>query len=344
MAIIVSCECGKQFQTGDENAGRRARCPDCGRDLIVPPAGQVPDKPYPMTDGVDFPPAGEDRTSGKAIAGLVLGLSSFICCAFTGIPAIILGILGLSDIKASQGRVKGHGMAVAGIVLGTIGCTLVVAAVLLALLLPAVQAAREAARRSQCVNNLKQIGLALHNYESANSSFPPAAITDKDGKPLLSWRVAILPYIERGDLYNQFHLDEPWDSPHNSALMAQMPVVYRCPSDPVSSPGTTTYQVFVGPGTLFEEDEATKLATVTDGTSNTLAVVETTSAVPWTKPEDQPYGKTLPLPAMGSHHPGGFNALFADGSVRFLKTSISEQILRGLITRNGGEVLSSDAY
>src|SRR3954471_10743597 len=80
-------------------------------------------------------------------------------------------------------------------------------AVLIGLLLPAVQAAREAARRSQCVNNEKQIGLAMHNYHSALNQFPPGAIVGKDGKPLLSWRVAILPYVEQGDLYNQFHLD-----------------------------------------------------------------------------------------------------------------------------------------
>lgn len=344
MAIIVSCECGKQFQTGDENAGRRARCPDCGRELIIPPPGQGAAKPYAPPEGMDFPPPGDERTSGKAIASLILGISSFACCVLTGLPAIILGVLGLSDIKSSQGRIKGHALAVAGIITGAIGCTLVLVAVLMALLLPAVQAAREAARRSQCVNNMKQIGLALHNYMGANDTFPAAAITDKDGKPLLSWRVAILPYIERGDLYNQFHLDEPWDSPHNSALLSQMPVTYRCPSSPPGDPTTTTYQVFVGPETLFELDQGTKLQTVTDGTSNTIAVVEAANAVPWTKPEDLPYDKTQPLPAVGSSHPGGYNALFADGSVRFLRTSIAEQVLRGMITRNGGEVIGADSY
>src|SRR6202789_1676353 len=103
-------------------------------------------------------------------------------------------------------------------------------AVLIALLLPAVQAAREAARRAQCVNNLKQIGLAMHNYHSANDAFPMPAITDKDGKPLLSRRVAILPYIEKQELYNKFKLEEPWDSPHNKALLKEMPTTYLCPS------------------------------------------------------------------------------------------------------------------
>src|ERR1700676_3675353 len=105
-------------------------------------------------------------------------------------------------------------------------------AVLIALLLPAVQAAREAARRAQCVNNLKQIGLAMHNYHSTYDCFPPAVTADDQGRPLLSWRVLILPYLEEAPLYAQFHLDEPWDSPHNLPLASKMPRVYTCPSDP----------------------------------------------------------------------------------------------------------------
>jgi hypothetical protein len=96
-------------------------------------------------------------------------------------------------------------------------------------LLPATQSAREAARRAQCTNNIKQIMLAMHNYHSANNSFP-RDITDKDGKPLLSWRVAILPYIEQAELYNKFKLDEPWDSPHKKELLKEMPTSFNCPT------------------------------------------------------------------------------------------------------------------
>ncbi len=100
-----------------------------------------------------------------------------------------------------------------------------------ALLLPAVQAARQAARRTVSMNNLKQIALAMLNYVEAKGAFPPAYIADKTtGKPLLSWRVAILPYLEREDLFKEFHLDEPWDSQHNKALIPRMPRVYRSPA------------------------------------------------------------------------------------------------------------------
>ena len=214
--------------------------------------------------------------------------------------------------------------------------------VLIALLLPAVQSAREAARRAQCVNNLKQIGLAMHNYMSTNDAFPRPAITNNEGKALLSWRIAILPYIEQQALYNKFKLDEPWDSPHNLPLLKEMPATYACPSRPAGEPFTTTYRVFTGKGALFEDGKDTKIVDVTDGTSNTIMVVEAKEAVPWTKPDDLPFDPAAAPSLLGaaSTHPGGFNALFANGSVRFLKTSISVQTFRALITCAGGEVIN----
>ncbi len=220
--------------------------------------------------------------------------------------------------------------------------------VLIALLLPAVQSAREAARRAQCTNNLKQIALAMHNYHATTNTLPKPAITDKDGKPTLSWRVAILPYIEQQELYNRFHVDEPWDSPHNKALIKEMPVTYACPSRPPAEPGMTTYQTFVGPGALFEDGKATGIADITDGTSNTIMFVEAKEAVTWTKPDDLKFdpGAAADESLYGgfSLHPGGFNTSFADGSVRFIKRSISPIVFKALITRNGGEVIRADSF
>ncbi len=172
------------------------------------------------------------------------------------------------------------------------------------------------------------------------------AITDKDGKPLLSWRVAILPYLDQQELYNKFKLDEPWDSPNNKPLIKEMPKTFLCPSRRKPEPGTTTYRVFVGKGALFEEGEGTGIQNVTDGTSNTIMVVESKDAVPWTKPDDLKFDMEAKpsLYGAGSPHPGGFNATFADGSVRFLKNSIGLLTWRALITRAGGEVISSDSY
>jgi hypothetical protein len=207
MSISVTCECGRHFETSEANAGRRARCTDCGREFVVPKPA-----PRPEADLIPWEPE-PAVTSGKAIVSLALGALFFFAC-LSGVPAILLGRQALSDIRTSKGRLKGKGMAVAGIVLGVIGCLVTVS-----LLLPAVRSAREAARRAQCTNNLKQIGLAFHNYHESNGSLPPAAITDRNGKPLLSWRVAILPYLESSPLHSKFHLDEAWDSLHNLSLL-----------------------------------------------------------------------------------------------------------------------------
>jgi prepilin-type processing-associated H-X9-DG protein len=222
--------------------------------------------------------------------------------------------------------------------------------VLIALLLPAVQSAREAARRAQCVNNLKQISLALLNYESANGAFPASAVKDTRGKPLLSWRVQILPYLEQKPLYDKFRQDEPWDSPHNKELLKYMPMVYACPSrGSTVEAGMTHYRAFVGRGTAIATDRGARLADITDGTSNTITVVESRAPVPWTKPDELPFDENLNAPAAplfgaGSMHPGGFNAAFADGSIHFLKLSINPRVLHALITRSGGEVVTSDSY
>jgi prepilin-type processing-associated H-X9-DG protein len=215
--------------------------------------------------------------------------------------------------------------------------------VMIALLLPAVQAAREAARRAQCTNNEKQIGLAMHNYNAAYDVLPPPAILGKDGKPLLSWRVAILPFIEEEVLYKQFHLDEPWDSEHNKTLIAKMPPTYVCPSLTNPPPGMTTYRVYVGKGAAFDNPKGRKLGDVQDGLSNTIGLVEAKEPVIWTKPEDLLFdAKDNGMAALGeagSRHPGGFNALFLDGSVKFIKSSIDANIFKAMLTYAAGEVI-----
>jgi hypothetical protein len=221
---------------------------------------------------------------------------------------------------------------------------LCVVGILVALLLPAVQAAREAARRSQCTNNLKQIVLALHNYHDDYQSFPPAYVADATGRPMHSWRVLILPYLEEGGLYSQFDLSQPWDSPQNAALAARMPRVFACPSDPAAG-SSTHYLAVVGPGTAFDPAALLTLDQLTagDGTANTLLVVESTNAVNWLEPVDLDFNSmsfTINDPAgnaIGSHHPAGAGAAFADGSVHFLSSQMPSDNVRGLITTTGGE-------
>jgi hypothetical protein len=194
--------------------------------------------------------------------------------------------------------------------------------------------------RTQSVNNLKNIGLAMHSYHDANKRLPPAGISsinDPTGKPILSWSVAILPYIDQGPLYNQFDLTQPWNHPTNKKLIARMPQIYVVPGTEAPE-GMTHYRVLVGPQTMFEPGQRIKMASVTDGTSNTIMAVEAAEATIWTRPDDLPFDPKGPLPKFGTS-PEGFNALFGDGTVRFIRANTPPETLRALITRNGGELV-----
>ncbi len=220
--------------------------------------------------------------------------------------------------------------------------TLATAAPLLAgLLLPAAQASREAAVRSQATNNLKQIGLAMHNYHDVHASFPPAASHDDDDRPLLSWRVHVLPFVEQNELYKEFHLDEPWDSEHNKKLIPRMPAVYRTPNRPEIDEGKTVYLVPRGEGSMFEGFDGPRLQDITDGTSNTIMAVEASPerAVFWTAPDDLDYDSERPLAGLGGIHANGFLTLFADGSVHFISQTVDQKMLKALFTAAGGEVI-----
>lgn len=191
-------------------------------------------------------------------------------------------------------------------------------------------------------NKLKQIALAMHNYADDNNTFPPAAVCDKRGKPLLSWRVLILPYLDQEALYREFKLDEPWDSEHNKKLLAKMPAVYRGPG---AKPDATTthYRVFVGNGAGFDWVMGTKFADITDGTSNTLMVVTAAEAVPWTKPDELEYDTDKDVTKwIGMVVRGHAQVAMFDGSVRTLSQLPSKQTLHALITKGGGEVIGND--
>ena len=238
---------------------------------------------------------------------------------------------------------RGRWLKVIGVVAG--------AACLLALLpcsLPTVRGSEGWVRTSY---TLRYAGEALRLYHDTHGRLPPAVVCDKEGRPLYSWRVLVLPYLERRLLYEQFHLDEPWDSPHNLALAKSTPSCFQ----PMGSfhwaeeEGTTRIQAITGPGTAFERPGLT-WADFPDGPANTALVVEAGEPVPWSKPGDVVYDPVGPLPAFGSgytkpekflcyevgRHPG-FAVGFADGTARFVRTGNDEHRLRAMFTRNGGE-------
>lgn len=210
-----------------------------------------------------------------------------------------------------------------------------------ALLLPAVQAARDAARRNQSMNNLRQFTLAMLTFEAEKGKLPAASIS-KDGKPLLSWRVQLLPYLDQRALYDEFKLDEPWDSEHNRKLIERMPEVFRNPRLPLA-PGRTSYVVPRGPKTLFEDAvKSTAMKDVTDGLSNTILVIEASpeAAVVWTQPEDLAIDLDSPrVPAgLGGDSRGMISVALADGSVQNIR-AFEVIRLKAMLTRNGGEAI-----
>ena len=217
---------------------------------------------------------------------------------------------------------------------------LTVAPVLVGMLLPAVQQVRAAARRTTSMNNMRQQTLAVLNYESAHGKLPAQANYDKNGKPLLSWRVHILPFIEQQALYDQFHLDEPWDSPHNKKLISKMPATYQSPTVAADN-GKTVYLGVAGEGMMFGK-EARTFADITDGTSNTVLAVEVNSemAVTWTQPKDFTPDKNNPLQGLGRVNPGGFIVTFVDGSTHFIGNNVDIESWKNLMTIGDGNVIS----
>ncbi len=240
------------------------------------------------------------------------------------------------------------------------------ACVPLAWLARAIGDAREAARSSTCIGHLKQIGLALLNYESRHGCFPPAYVADATGKPLYSWRVLLMADLDGpfgpfgGRLAGAFHFDEPWDSPNNRKLH-NLPQFswFRCPSEPDSARSTeTSYVAVVGPGTMFPSDGTSRrLADVTDGPENTLMVVEVVSAgIHWMEPRELDW-RTMSFqlndrahPSVSSNHPvwgssyPGPHVVTVNGMVTYLPRKLRAETLRALLTIGGGETVERQEW
>ena len=214
---------------------------------------------------------------------------------------------------------------------------------LLAAVTPPLEQARNMARRRRSMNRLKVIALAMHRFHNANKRFPAIGTFDASGKPLLSWRVHVLPFVDQKPLYDQFHLGEPWDSEHNRTLIAKMPKVFSCPaSKHKQTDGLATYRVVVGEHTVFPGREGIAFKRIIDGTSNTIMAVEVDDlhAVIWTKPEGLPFNEENPAAGLGGQFEGGFNSVFCDGAVHFLELPHDPDRLRYLLMRDDRQTIS----
>ena len=199
--------------------------------------------------------------------------------------------------------------------------------------------------REEVQNHLKQIVLAMHAYHDTIGFFPQDIVDAKTGKPLLSWRVHLLPYLDEALLYQSFKLNEPWDSDNNKKLIEKLPKVFA-PTRVKAKAGETFYRGFGGKGEnagMFESGAEIRFASIADGSSNTIAVIDAAEPVIWTKPGTNlpvdPKGK---LSKLGGMIDGNFYCGMCDGSVKLVKLDYDETALRAFISRAGGEVTSEE--
>ena len=280
---------------------------------------------------------------------VTLAASSLATFGWQGIlPAVFISLF-WSAVFTSRRRPSA--LATACVVVVVCGC-------LAGLLLPTFSKAREAARRMQCANNLKQIALALHNYESIYGSFPPAYIADENGLPMHSWRVLLLPFLEQEALYKKYNFQESWNGPNNSQLLSSMPPIYECPSNygVADHHSCTSYVAVVGPHTAWPRDSGRLRSEITDGLAKTLQLIECDSQIPWLEPRDLELDQALALldssdlNSSGVHVTKRFfyeyylgrNVAFSDGSVRFLGNGISRKTWSAMFGVDDG-IVPSDA-
>jgi hypothetical protein len=325
------------MQAAEEYAGKTTACPECGAMTKIPAsveplAGAITAEPVP-TGSSPTAPAGaitapeQSRTSKKADD--------------EDRPR--------RRDRASTGDAAAVGISVGMVLLlvfGVGGCVMLgVVAILIALLVPAVQKVREAAARAQTMNNMKQIALAnLSHHDGFRflpspkmQPMPPGMIA-----PDLSWRVTILPFVDQAPMFNLFDPNVGWDHANNQPFLSRRPQVYQNLMHPDADMTQTTFQYFTGPKTMFPDPlTKIKMVDIKDGTSNTFLFAESSNAVPWTKPADMAVTPNGPLPLPADR----FLASMADGSVRLInRRGVSDATLRLLIDPNDGQALPPGAF
>ncbi len=312
----------------------------CLASLFVPGFGQFVQKRY------------------AAFFWQLILLSTSICCFyFVGvwgwIAHVPLALYSMLDAAFWNGDVKNRNT----VFTRRLFVPIFLFSLMVALMLPAVHAAREAARRMQCTCTYKGIALALHNYHDKYKSLPPAYTVDRHGKPLHSWRVLILPFIEQQKLYDQIRLDEPWDSEYNRQFHSEEIRSFQCPTGTAAAPlhqrfptlrtaGNCYISVVIGDQTAFPDARSIQFKDITDGTSNTILLVERLLPVCWMDPNHEIVfstaieGANRNYNGIGSFHEGVFQAALGDGSVQTYSENIAPDELEALLTIAGGEKVS----
>lgn len=322
MLVFTCAKCNSQLQIDDRYAGKAVACPNCAHVNTAPvsvaaiepaPAAPIPTAQKTSRDRDEEEPQPRRRRRSRNDDDL-------------------------EEVRRRPSSGGNYGWIVA-VVVGVV-CMCVVCPCLIALIVPAVQKVREAAARTQNQNNMKQIALAAINYHDTYKNFPAPAIKNQQGQAVdLSWRVAILPFLEQQNLFRQFDVNSDWNSPQNIALTNMMPNVYRSPESRHmhDAPDQTRLQYLTGPNTLFPtKTTAPKMHEITDGLSNTILFAEAANPVTWSKAADMNVTAQGPLP-LGN---GKIHISLGDGSVRTIdRGNVPEATLRSLIDPKDGAVI-----
>jgi hypothetical protein len=290
----------------------------------------------PDPPGFGPPPLAPAPTSRKAVASLVLGILAPFTCALTSIPGVVFGVLAMVDLNRSGARLRGAGMAIAGLILSSLSLILAPA-----MLLPAIVNVRRTQQSIQSQVNLKNIALAAFAYSTGRGGqLPPAATRSEDGEPLHSWRTLILPYLENQALYETIDLNAPWDDARNEEATGVPLPIYQRPEGFEVIEARTNYFAVVGEGFAFNENSPTLLQDVYDGLSTTILFVEyPPSSTRWAEPEDLTFDEYAEYVLEGAAPSSrGFMVAMVDGSVRFLPRDITREELHALFTVRGGEL------
>lgn len=242
--------------------------------------------------------------------------------------------------KSKSGMSTGTVLLIVGGVL--FGILIVCGGIGLIFIPPARQQAREADRRSQDKNNLKQIGLAMHNYHDRYNMLPPGGIVRDDGTEMMSWAASLLPYMDQAPLYARINVDSGWKSPQNQAVFSQTVASLTNPG--VTEPAGPGICHYAGNSHVFEINKCWRIRDFTDGLSNTIAFGDVSAGFKqWGDPtnvRDPGLGIGQTPDKFGSPYPGGTHFLLMDGSVRFVSETVNPRTLQALATPNGGEVVS----